>query len=708
MMVPMGSHGVTLAPSPSIAATVSLQPNSSTPGSAPQQVILAAPHSASTAGQPAPGLDFSLASRKLVSGPERQPLTLFDRQASLKLHKLMKAESIVLSSSERQGTHPCLACPPHPQSEPTPLRLCRADTTAKQPRGQSSPEAEVRGRSKLALGLPVARTGIHSPPKGHSGETDSSPEAAWRSPPPAHPGPTFPAASSQPSYAQQLQMEVGVEDNTFTCAAASPELVAPLTGFATQTTSVHPSRPGFMSSIGADPAATGPESSAPSGSARTLSLLRAHSRTAGQRPPPRSTSRSFMLSGASSLSPITHPAGSGTSPRLSMLLNPCKSSEQTTSAGSGVGFGVQRQPTGGTDTLLQSSQRQIAARQPTGSVFETSSSPKQHHLLSDQLCWHSIKATPVYDPVSGHQVLVLAQKDVTHQVEAETRLTQVMEASLGLLELIFPRHVIEHMTLGQASRPEKPISGSNAVGPKIDFDSLASHHDCVTILFTDICGFTAMSKEVEAVQVMNFLNTLYSAYDHLVDKHGVYKLETVGDCYVVVGGLMQKDAEGFVAINRQSIDREAHAMAVLDFALDMMSMASTVVMPHNQQPVVVRCGIHSGPIVSGVVGHRMPKFCCFGDTMNVASRMESTCAKGGIQVSSDTYALLAKHPRVATRHQARLALSSPHLTDPPPPSLHNEPASTTNSAQDRWTPQPHTTPPSPAQQASSAIAKAES
>ncbi|KAJ9531257.1 hypothetical protein QJQ45_006696 [Haematococcus lacustris] len=232
------------------------------------------------------------------------------------------------------------------------------------------------------------------------------------------------------------------------------------------------------------------------------------------------------------------------------------------------------------------------------------------------------------------------------------------------------------MTLGQASRPEKPISGNNAVGPKIDFDSLASHHDCVTILFTDICGFTAMSKEVEAVQVMNFLNTLYSAYDHLVDKHGVYKLETVGDCYVVVGGLMQKDAEGFVAINRQSIDREAHAMAVLDFALDMMSMvgestahpdaapgqilqlcstlaasndfsqASTVVMPHNQQPVVVRCGIHSGPIVSGVVGHRMPKFCCFGDTMNVASRMESTCAKGGIQVSSDTYALLAKHPRV--------------------------------------------------------------
>ncbi|GFH07396.1 guanylate cyclase domain-containing protein, partial [Haematococcus lacustris] len=652
-------------------------PYSSTPGSAPPQVIsgahgLAAPHSASTAGQPssAPwsmaqpyashppgpkGLDFSLASRELVSGPGRQPLTLFDRQASPKLHKLMKAESSVLSSFERQATDPCLACPPHPQSDPTPLRLCCADTTT-----------DGRGRSKLALGHPTARTGKHSPPTGHSGKTDSSPEAvqrqrgspeaAWHSPPPAHPGPTFPAASSQPSYAQQLQMDEGVTDNTFTLSAASPEPVAPITGFPSQTTSVHPSRPGYMSSIGADPAAAGPESSAPSGSARTLSLLRLHSRTAGQRPPPRSTSRSFMLSGASSLSPLTHPASSGTSPRLSMLLNPCKSSEQQTSAGSGVFSTVQRQPTSGTDNLLQSSQCQTPTHQPTGSVLETSSStsfsgPKHRSLPSDQLCWHSIKATPVYDPVSGHQVLVLAQKDVTHQVEAEARLTQVMEASLGLLELIFPRHVIEHMTLGQASRPEKPISGSNAVGPKIDFDSLASHHDCVTILFTDICGFTAMSKEVEAVQVMNFLNTLYSAYDHLVDKHGVYKLETVGapadgtqlisnlqpvgavayrlhtvrmrpgagvsyagiqqqqgDCYVVVGGLMQKDAEGFVAVNRQSIDREAHAMAVLDFALDMMSMASTVVMPHNQQPVVVRCGIHSGPIVSGVVGHRMPKF----------------------------------------------------------------------------------------------------
>ncbi|KAJ9531256.1 hypothetical protein QJQ45_006695 [Haematococcus lacustris] len=419
-----GWHMATLShlTQPALASGVQLisqaHPYSSTPGSARQQVILAAPHSASTAGQPGPGLE--------PRNPGKQPLTLFDRQASPKLHKLMKAESSVLSSSERQGADPCLACPPHPQSEPTPSRLGRADTTL--------PEADVRGRSKLVLGHPTARTGKLSPPEGHSRETDvvSGSEAASHGPPPAHPGLTFPTASSQPSYAQQLQMEEGVKDNTFTCSAASPEPVAPLTGFPSQTTSGHPSRPGYVSSIGADPAAAGPESSAPSGSARALSLLRAHSRTAGQRPPPRSPSRSFMLSGTSSLSPLTHPASSGTSPRLSMLLNPCKSSEQQTSAGSGVCSSVQRQPTGGTDTLLQSSQCQVTAHQPTGSVLETGSStsfsgPKQ----SDQLCWHSIKATPVYDSVSGHQVLVLTQKDVTHQVEAEARLTQSVTLVCG-------------------------------------------------------------------------------------------------------------------------------------------------------------------------------------------------------------------------------------------------------------------------------------
>ncbi|KAJ9531118.1 hypothetical protein QJQ45_000859 [Haematococcus lacustris] len=117
---------------------------------------------------------------------------------------------------------------------------------------------------------------------------------------------------------------------------------------------------------------------------------------------------------------------------------------------------------------------------------------------------------------------------------------------------------------------------------------------------------------------------------------------------------MKVDEQGFATVTHSgsSVAPEAHATATLNFAIDMIHVASTMVMPHDQQPVVVRCGIHSGPITSGVVGSRMPKFCLFGDTMNVASRMESTCAKGCIQVSSDTYKLLANHPQAGQLHHS--------------------------------------------------------
>ena len=136
-----------------------------------------------------------------------------------------------------------------------------------------------------------------------------------------------------------------------------------------------------------------------------------------------------------------------------------------------------------------------------------------------------------------------------------------------------------------------------------------------------------MSKEVEPAEVMHFLNTLYSRYDMLLDEWGVYKVETVGDCYVVAGGLIHKDKDGFGCVVRDNSGSHAHD--VFGFAKAMVSEAQKVLMPHNQQPVLLRVGLHTGPIVSGIIGTRMPKFCLFGDAMNTASRMESTCLEGG-------------------------------------------------------------------------------
>lgn len=170
---------------------------------------------------------------------------------------------------------------------------------------------------------------------------------------------------------------------------------------------------------------------------------------------------------------------------------------------------------------------------------------------------------------------------------------------------------------------------------------LARNHEQISLLFMDICGFTHMSKCVSAGQVMGFLNELFSLFDALVEVHGVHKVETAGDCYIVSAGIMvtQQTADGFMHV-ADSHDPADSAARVMAFARDMMTAARCVRMPNDGQPVQVRIGIHTGPCTSGLIGSKLPKFSIFGDSMNTASRMESTAPPGHIQVSEATHALL--------------------------------------------------------------------
>ena len=158
-------------------------------------------------------------------------------------------------------------------------------------------------------------------------------------------------------------------------------------------------------------------------------------------------------------------------------------------------------------------------------------------------------------------------------------------------------------------------------------------YNLVTIFFSDIVGFTSMAGSMRPIQVMKMLNELYTELDKIVEKHQVYKVETIGDAYMVVGG----------APDRVPAPLAAERVAL--FALDAVKFVRDFRTKDGDR-VFIRAGLASGPVVAGVVGQAMPRYCFFGDTVNFASRMESTSKKMKIQVAEITYRLLLDSPNM--------------------------------------------------------------
>uniref|UniRef100_A0A8C4TRZ5 Guanylate cyclase soluble subunit beta-1 n=1 Tax=Falco tinnunculus TaxID=100819 RepID=A0A8C4TRZ5_FALTI len=159
----------------------------------------------------------------------------------------------------------------------------------------------------------------------------------------------------------------------------------------------------------------------------------------------------------------------------------------------------------------------------------------------------------------------------------------------------------------------------------------AKRYDNVTILFSGIVGFNAFcSKHASgegAMKIVNLLNDLYTRFDILTDSRRnpfVYKVETVGDKYMTVSGLPEPCIH--------------HARSICHLALDMMEIAGQVQV--DGEPVQITIGIHTGEVVTGVIGQRMPRYCLFGNTVNLTSRTETTGEKGKINVSEYTYRCL--------------------------------------------------------------------
>ncbi|CAJ1954719.1 unnamed protein product [Cylindrotheca closterium] len=174
----------------------------------------------------------------------------------------------------------------------------------------------------------------------------------------------------------------------------------------------------------------------------------------------------------------------------------------------------------------------------------------------------------------------------------------------------FPRHVADVLRVGGKVEPES--------------------HDCVTILFSDIIGFTTIASKFEPIKVSQMLDRLYLKLDTLSQKHDLFKIETIGDAYMCAGNLAKN----------QSSD---HVKRVALFANDAIQAASETLIDEDDPSlgyVHIRVGFHSGPVVSNVVGSLNPRYGVFGDTVNVASRMESNSEDGKVLCTKESALLL--------------------------------------------------------------------
>ncbi|MEQ2224306.1 Retinal guanylyl cyclase 2 [Ilyodon furcidens] len=193
-------------------------------------------------------------------------------------------------------------------------------------------------------------------------------------------------------------------------------------------------------------------------------------------------------------------------------------------------------------------------------------------------------------------------RERTEELEIEKQKTE------KLLTQMLPTSVAEALMVGAVVEPE--------------------HFDNVSLYFSDIVGFTTISANSEPIEVVDLLNDLYTVFDAIIGNHDVYKVETIGDAYMVASGVPVPND------NR-------HASEIANMSLDILSAVGTFKMRHMPDvPVRIRIGLHTGPCVAGVVGLTMPRYCLFGDTVTTASRMESSGMPYRIHVHQSTVKVL--------------------------------------------------------------------
>lgn len=193
-------------------------------------------------------------------------------------------------------------------------------------------------------------------------------------------------------------------------------------------------------------------------------------------------------------------------------------------------------------------------------------------------------------------------RDITDRKLAEEELRRQRHRSEQLLLNILPQPIAERLKKGQ--------------------QKIADSFSETSVLFADITNFTDLSSHISPTELVELLNQIFSVFDHLVEEYGLEKIKTIGDAYMVVSGLPHP--------------RKDHVEAIADMALEMQHAISEI-RTYDNEPILLRIGINTGSVVAGVIGIRRFIYDLWGDTVNVASRMESHGEAGRIQVTHAVY-----------------------------------------------------------------------
>ncbi|WP_199299919.1 adenylate/guanylate cyclase domain-containing protein [Trichocoleus sp. FACHB-262] len=214
----------------------------------------------------------------------------------------------------------------------------------------------------------------------------------------------------------------------------------------------------------------------------------------------------------------------------------------------------------------------------------------------------------------------------------EVRAFPSYEGLSAFIHDITIRRVMEEALRYQQEQADRLLSntlpGPIAKRLKLQEDTIADSFEEVTILFADLVNFTQWASEITPTALVSYLNEIFSAFDQLTEKHGLEKIKTIGDAYMVAGGL--------------PIPSDHHVEAIAEMGLDMLSAIAQFNTKHGTK-LNLCVGINTGPVIAGVIGTKKFSYDLWGDTVNIASRMESHGLPGRVQVTEAAYHHLKTH-----------------------------------------------------------------